>query len=242
MTFFLSFSIISSALLLVFACRYALNWLAKSYKFQLFGKMITHVNTHEKVIALTYDDGPNPPHTDNLLDVLREFDAKATFFAVGKSIENNLETTRRMIAEGHELGNHSYSHKKLVNLNLRTIRSEIQKTDDLISNLGIKSDIHFRAPYGLKRIRLPWELFRTHKINVLWNVDPKDFATSDPEEIAHSVICSIKPGAIVLMHDGMQDGDLNRSQTVEATKMVLQKLQQEGYEFKTVSELMALEA
>ncbi|MEL7508170.1 MAG: polysaccharide deacetylase family protein [Cyanobacteria bacterium J06554_1] len=236
MTFFLALLLISITLL-IFLIRYALNWLATSYKFQLFGKMISCVDTNEKVLALTYDDGPNPPYTDNLLDVLREFNAKATFFAIGKNIEDNLETTRRMIAEGHELGNHSYSHKKLVNLSFETVRSEIQKTDDILSNLGVHSNIHFRAPYGLKRIKLPWELARKQKANILWNVDPKDYETADPDKIADSIIRNVEPGSIILLHDGGGD----RSQTVAATKTVLQKLQREGYQFKTVSQLMALQ-
>ncbi|MBE9070210.1 polysaccharide deacetylase family protein, partial [Leptolyngbya cf. ectocarpi LEGE 11479] len=110
---------------LLFLIRFSLNWLATSYKFQLFGKMITRISTHEKALALTYDDGPNPPYTEGLLDVLREFDAKATFFTIGENVENNLETTRRIVAEGHELGNHSYSHKKLVDTSLNIICSEI---------------------------------------------------------------------------------------------------------------------
>ena len=240
MSFFLSFLFISTVLL-VFLIRYLLNWLATSYKFQLFGEMITCVNTNEKAIALTYDDGPKSPYTDHLLDVLREFNAKATFFTIGENVKDNIETTRRMIAEGHELGNHSYSHKKLVNVGFKTICSEIQKTDDLLSDLGVQSKIHFRAPYGLKRIRLPWELARKQKTNVLWDVDPKDYETADPEKIANSIVTNIRPGSIVLLHDGDGDGNADRTQTVAATKIVLEKLQQEGYQFKTVSELMSLQ-
>lgn len=228
------------SVLLVFLIRYSFNWLATSYKFQLFGKMITHVNTREKAVAFTYDDGPNPPYTNKLLDVLNEFNAKATFFAVGEHIENNLETTRRMLAEGHELGNHSYSHKQLVSQSLNTIRSEIQRTDDLLLTLGASSETLFRAPYGLKRIRLPWELARRKKTNVLWDVDPRDFENPGAETIANSIVRNVKPGSIILMHDGMYDGSPDRSQTVTATKLALQQLQKEGYQFKTVSELISL--
>lgn len=223
---------------LILLGRYLLNWLAISYKFQLFGDMITCVETNEKALALTYDDGPHPLYTEKLLDVLREFNAKATFFAVGENVENNLSTACRMITEGHELGNHSYSHRKMVGINLDTIRTEIQKTDDIFSNLGVRSDIHFRAPFGLKRIRLPWELARRNKTNVLWNVDPKDYQALSAEEIASCVINNVKPGSIVLMHDGGGD----RSKTVAATKIVVEQLQHQGYQFKTVSELMALRA
>lgn len=241
MIFFLIFFVISTILLVLFI-RYALNWLATSYKFQLFGRMIARVNTQEKAVAFTYDDGPNSPYTDGLLDVLNEFDAKATFFAVGENIKNNIETVRRMIEEGHELGNHSYSHQQLVNQSLGTIRSEIQKTDDLLSNLGAQSQTLFRAPYGIKRIRLPWELARRNKISILWDVDPKDFENPGPETIADAIVRNVKPGSIILMHDGMHDGNPDRSETVTATKLALEQLQKEGYKFKTVSELMALES
>lgn len=234
--FFVSFLILIT--FFFFLIRRLLNWLETSYKFQLFGKMITCVDINEKVLALTYDDGPNPPYTDNLLDVLRECNAKATFFAVGENIEKHINTTWRMIAEGHELGNHSYSHKKMVGTNLNTIRAEIEKTDDILSNLGVRSDIHFRPPFGVKRIRLPWELSRRRKTTVLWNVDPKDYQSLSSEEIASFVVRNVKPGSIVLFHDGGGD----RSQTVAATKMVIKQLQQEGYQFKTVTELMALRA
>lgn len=237
MAIFLAFFLIFTACLFL-VIRYLLNWLATSYKFQLFGKMITCVDTDEKALALTYDDGPHPPYTDNLLDVFRELNAKATFFAIGKNVENNMDTARRMISEGHELGNHSYSHKKMVGTQLATIRTEIQKTDDIFFNLGIQSDIHFRAPFGLKRIRLPWELARRRKTNVLWNVDPKDYQSLSSEEIASFVIRNVKPGSIVLFHDGGGD----RSKTVAATRMVVEQLQHEGYQFKTITELMALKA
>ena len=212
-----------------------LDWLPKTYRFQVFGKMVSHIKTNERVVALTYDDGPNPPHTNNLLNVLREFQAKATFFTIGQNLEKHPEAARRAISEGHELGNHSYSHAELVGKAVKIVRSEIDKTDQLLNELGLQTDIHFRAPLGLKRFRLPWELARRQKVNILWNVDPKDYMGKSPEKIANFVVENVEPGSIVLMHDGGGD----RSHTVEATRLILKQLQEKGYQFKTVSELMA---
>lgn len=216
--------------------KYLYEKLATSYRFQLFGKMITRVKTAEKVVALTYDDGPNPPYTEALLDVLNRSNAKATFFVIGKSAETNETTVQRMLAEGHELGNHSYSHTKLINQKLSVVRAEVDKTDEVLKKAGVKSTIHFRAPLGLKRVRLPWELARRRKTNILWDVDPQDYKDHTPEEIANFVVGNVKPGSIVLMHDGGGD----RVRTVKATGLIATELQKQGYQFKTVSELMAL--
>ena len=219
--------------LITFLAYYGFKKLATTYKFQLFGDLITHVNTNEKVVALTYDDGPNPPYTNQILDVLKRFQVKATFFVVGKNIEQHPETTRRTISLGHELGNHSFSHEQMISKNMFFIKSEIEKTDQLLRQLGIRSKIHFRAPFGLKRVRLPFILARMRKKNVLWNIDPKDYAASSPEIIVDHILKQIKPGSIILMHDGGGE----RAITVAATETLIQKLQKKGYQFKTVSEL-----
>ena len=221
-----------------FISRYIYEKLAKSYRFQLFGRLVTRVYTDKKVVALTYDDGPNPPYTNKLLSVLNKFQVKATFFVIGKRVENNRAIAQRILDEGHELGNHSYSHTKLINQSLAVIKSEVSKTDKILNELGVTSDIHFRAPLGLKRVRLPWELARRQKINVLWDVDPKDYKGDDPEEIADFVVRNVKPGSIILLHDG----EGNRSRTVMATEIIAEQLQAKGYQFKTVSELMALQS
>lgn len=104
--------------------------------------------------------------------------------------------------------------------------------------LGVRSDIYFRSPFGLKRIRLPWELARRKKTKVLWNVDPKDYQSLNSEEMASFVTNNAKPGSIVLFHDGGGD----RSKKLEATRIIVEQLRHEGYQFKTVTELMVLQA
>jgi peptidoglycan/xylan/chitin deacetylase (PgdA/CDA1 family) len=114
------------------------------------------------------------------------------------------------------------------------IRAEIEKTDALLRKLGVKQEIHFRAPYGRKLLVLPYILAKLGKKNILWTVDPKDFEESNPETIKNYVLEKVNPGSIILMHDGVG----NRSQTIAATEMVIKGLQKKGYTFKTVSELI----
>jgi peptidoglycan/xylan/chitin deacetylase (PgdA/CDA1 family) len=186
------------------------------------------------VVALTYDDGPNPPYTNQLLDLLEIHQIKATFFMVGKTIEKYPETVRLVLSKGHELGNHSYSHKPLIFENPWFIRSEIEKTDQLLRQLGVKQEIHFRAPYARKLLALPYILAKMHKKNILWDIDSKDYEASNSEAIERRVLEQVRPGSIILMHDGGKE----RSRTVVATEILIKKLQEKGYAFKTVSELL----
>lgn len=211
-----------------------LNRLSSSLKFQVFGELVNQVDTTQKVVALTYDDGPNPPYTNQLLEILQRHQIKATFFVVGKAIEKHPETVQLLLSKGHELGNHSYSHKPLLFKKPGIIWSEIEKTDQILRQLGVKREIHFRAPYGRKLIALPYFLAKLRKKNILWDIDSKDYQASNPEDIENFVLERVHPGSIILMHDGGGD----RSRTVVATERLIEKLKEKGYRFKTVSELM----
>lgn len=217
---------------------FAFKKLAETSRFQLVGKMVNRVKTDEKIVALTYDDGPNPPYTNRLLEVLEKFGAKATFFVIGQQIERYPEIAQALQAQGHELGNHSYSHRRLIWTSKAAISEEIHQTDQLIQPLGHSSAIHFRAPYGYKRIRLPQVLAQLKKTNVLWNIDPRDYQAISVEAVVDHVLGQVKPGSIVLLHDGGGD----RSLTVEATARLIPQLQDRGYRLATVSELLALQA
>lgn len=217
---------------------YLLNALSKTTKFQVFGELVNHVDTKEKVVALTYDDGPNPPYTNQLIGILERNQIKATFFVVGNIIEKHRATVRLVLSKGHELGNHSYSHQKMTSENPSFIRSEIEKTDQLLRQLGVKEEIHFRAPYGRKFLVLPYLLAKMNKKNILWNVNPNDYKAPSSEVIENYVLEHVTPGSIILLHDGGGD----RSGTVTATESLIKKLGERGYRFKTVSELMRVNA
>ncbi|AFZ17723.1 putative xylanase/chitin deacetylase [Allocoleopsis franciscana PCC 7113] len=212
-----------------------LNKFSMSLKFQSFGELVNHVNTKDKVVALTYDDGPNPPYTNQLLEILERHQIKATFFVVGKTVEKYPDTLRLIVSKGHEIGNHSYSHKALISEKPGFIWSEIQKTDQLLRQLGVKDEIHFRAPYGRKLIVLPYLLAKLNKKNILWTIDTKDYEASNSEVIEASVLEQVRPGSIILMHDGGGE----RSRTVVATERLIENLKEKGYSFQTVSNLIS---
>jgi peptidoglycan/xylan/chitin deacetylase (PgdA/CDA1 family) len=163
-----------------------------SPNFQLLGKYVDRVQTPEKTIALTYDDGPNPPYTHQLLDVLARHQVKATFCVLGKQVEQYPETLKLIVSEGHEVANHSYSHPQMIWKSPAFIRSEIQKTDRLLRELGVRGDIHFRPPFGMKFLLLPYILTRLQKVSILWNIDAKDFQTSNPHTIVDTVIGPVR--------------------------------------------------
>jgi peptidoglycan/xylan/chitin deacetylase (PgdA/CDA1 family) len=137
-------------------------WLKSHRSPQLFGKCIHRVTTAQKVVALTYDDGPSL-HTGELLAILRKYEVRATFFLLGKNGETHPALVRQIHEEGHELGNHSYSHQPLIFKFPSFIREEIDKTDRIIRQSGYVGTIHFRAPYGRKLFALPWILSKLNR-------------------------------------------------------------------------------
>lgn len=229
------FMIIVFTMACIFLGLKVLNKFSMHLNFQSFGELINHVNTKDKVVALTYDDGPNPPYTNQLLEILDRYQIKATFFVVGKRVEQHPDAVRLILSKGHEIGNHSYSHTALISEKPGFIWSEIQKTDELLRQLGVKDEIHFRAPYGRKLIVLPYLLAKLHKKNILWTIDSKDYEASSSEMIETSVLEQVRPGSIILMHDGGGE----RSRTVEATERLIENLKQKGYSFQTVSNLIS---
>jgi peptidoglycan/xylan/chitin deacetylase (PgdA/CDA1 family) len=207
----------------------------KSYRApQLFGKVISRVKTDKKVVALTYDDGPNPPYTNELVKLFHAYGAKATFFVVGQEAEKHPEVIKLLYQNGHELGNHSWSHKQLIFKSMEYIIQEIEKTDKLLRDLGYQGVIQFRAPYGRKLVALPRILADQNRAHILFDVVPDDWEKLGTEVIVNKVLSQIKPGSIILMHDGTGD----TSQTVRATEKIIQKLKGDGYQFVTISELM----
>lgn len=222
-------------LLFAVALFFAVSLLIKVTKFHnVFG--INRADTQEKVVALTYDDGPYPPYTNQLLDILYRYQVKATFFEIGRNIEKNPEIVPMIVAAGNELANHSYSHKDMIFKPREYLLSEIEKTDKLLQELGVKQDsISFRPPWGRRFVVLSYLLSQMHKKLIMWDVDSQDYEkTLTAEDIANRVIDNVRSGSIVVMHDGGG----NRSKTVAATEIIVKSLHSKGYAFKTVSELL----
>jgi len=206
--------------------------------FQPVGEIHDRVHTSEKLVALTFDDGPNPPYTNQLLDVLDREHVKATFFFIGRNVEKNPEVARLVSERGHQVCNHSYSHVPLVNRWPSFVRSEIEKTDALLRQAGVKGEIYFRPPMGKKFLVLPYFLWKGKRKDILYSVNSHDYLGKTRDEIEKSVLEQAGPGDIILLHDGGG----RRAETVAATQKVVRALKKKGFRFLTVQELLSHEA
>lgn len=206
-----------------------------SRTFQFFGGIVNKVNIQEKAVALTFDDGPSTK-VDSILSILNSEDVKATFFLIGNEIEQYPEETKKLIRAGHEIGNHTYSHKRMVFKSPSYIKKEIETTDNLIREIGYKDTIQFRPPNGKKLIFLPYYLSQNNRKTILWDLEPNSYPeiNSSSEKIVQFVVDNAKPGSIILLHP-MYD---ERGNTIGSIKGIIEGLKSKGYEFKTVNELL----
>ena len=216
---------------------YILFEISRSDQFQFFGKLIYEVDTKEKIVALTFDDGPTIKGTDPVLKVLKDHDIKATFYLNGSSIKKSPKLTRQIIDAGHEIGNHSYSHKRMVFMSYSEVAREIESTTKLIKELGYEGEIRFRPPFGKKLFVLPYYLSKNDLTTITWSVETETFNPGEdtPELIIKRAMTSVKPGAIILLHVMYGDGA-----SLKALPEIITRLKQQGYSFTTVSELIAL--
>ena len=144
----------------------------RSNSVQLFGGIVSRVETTKPLVALTFDDGPRLDDLDEILDILAGRAVRATFFVNGARLAEHPETGHRLVAAGHELGNHSWSHERMVLRSARFVRREVEETDTLIRSAGHRGEIYFRPPYGHKFVMLPWYLWRTGRTTVTWDIEP----------------------------------------------------------------------
>src|SRR5688572_18758588 len=162
------------------------SWrLHKSRTTQLFGELVTSVERQDSVVALTFDDGPVPLYTDSVLAVLARENVHATFFVIGSSVARHADLAGRIIGAGHELGNHSFAHDRMVLMSQSRIRSEVESTDSLIRRVGATGSIPFRPPYGKRLVGLPWYLERTGRATVLWTLEPDTWFRNRDEMVDH---------------------------------------------------------
>ncbi len=185
-------------------------------------------HSNEKRVALTFDDGPNEKTTKQILNTLDKYDAKATFFMVGRCVEKNMNLTKDVLARGHEIGNHTWDHANLTTLTSKQILAEYNSTNEIIYKATGQYPTAFRPPYGARNKQV------TDLISipvVLWTIDTLDWKYRNPDKILPVVKKNMKNNAIILMHDIHQS-------TADGLDSVLSYLQDEGYEFVTVSEIL----
>lgn len=213
---------------------YGLFKISKSRTFQFFGEIFTRVDTDQKLIALTFDDAPTE-QTPEVLKILADKKVPATFYAIGQGIEKYLEQTKEIVKQGHELGNHSYSHQRLILKFPSFIKSEIEQTNQLIRSVGYAGEITFRPPNGKKFFFLPWYLQQNNIKTIMWDVEPDTYVAGNTEQIVKYTLEKTKPGSIILIHPFCQS---ECAADREALPQIIDGLKAEGYEFVTVSRLL----
>jgi peptidoglycan-N-acetylglucosamine deacetylase len=213
--------------------------LMDSRSFQLFGTLVQRVDTDRKVVALTFDDGPTPGPTLQVLDLLRQAHARATFFVTGQGLDESAGLAPEILAAGDELGNHSYSHTRMVFRPISFYADEVERTDRLIRRAGQRGEILFRPPFGKKLVGLPWYLSQHHRTTVMWDVQPDSESGEQPDTpaIVSDALSHARPGSIILLHVMYLPV---RASSLRAVRPIVEGLQRRGFQIVTVSELLRL--
>jgi peptidoglycan/xylan/chitin deacetylase (PgdA/CDA1 family) len=202
-------------------------------------KLIEKISTEHKVVAFTFDDGPDPLYTRQILDIFRKVGGKATFFMVGEQIDANEEIAREVHEAGHEIGNHTYTHPDLTTLSLEKAAMELQRMDERIRELTGKSPSSFRPPFFQINPSLA-ELAKGAGYDMIsaCNTGARDWEQPQPsvDFMVAQTREVTKCGSVFIFHDGFGD----RTKTVEAVSILVEELHAEGYRFVTVSELISM--
>jgi peptidoglycan/xylan/chitin deacetylase (PgdA/CDA1 family) len=205
--------------------------------FDLVGRIPWRGKRGRGLVAITFDDGPNEPHTSRILETLARHGARATFFLLGQAVERYPETARRLAQEGHAVGTHTYHHEKLNVLSPRRIAREVDLGEQALRAAGVESHGLFRAPHGLKSPFLPGILRRRGLRLIAWTDGVWDTDCPGVTVIATRAIAKLRDGEILLLHDGKPG--LDRSQTVEALELILRACRERGLRCVTVPELLS---
>ena len=213
--------------------------LVRARTFQVFGVLVARVDTREPVVALTFDDGPNTTMIDGIVQVLAQSNVRATFFVIGNELERHPDAGRRLVAAGHELGNHSYSHQRMVLTSPAAAQVELERTDALIRAAGQGNPILFRPPYGVKFVGLPWYLRHSGRTSVTWDIEPESFSevASNATAIVQHVMERVRPGSVILLHPWYRAGEPTR----QAVPQLIRGIQERGFRFVTVTEMLRLQ-
>lgn len=199
-------------------------------------RQVRSVNIPVKAVALTFDDGPSPTYTPAILNALNEFGAKGTFFVIGQELVRYPDIAKRAVADGMELANHGFHHLTLQALDPTAVEAEALPVEREITAIAGSRPILYRLPKGKGDARSLRALADMGYTVVYWSIDTRDYLPRDPARIAAQVEQQVRPGAIVIFHDGGG----NQQHTVDALKILLPALKAQGYQMLTVSQLLEL--
>jgi peptidoglycan/xylan/chitin deacetylase (PgdA/CDA1 family) len=193
------------------------------------------VNITQPVVAMTFDDGPHPSLTPKLLDILKERNIKCTFFLIGQNVKAYPQIVRRIIAEGQEIGAHTYTHCSLTSRSDAQIRSELQRSEEVLMTAANYRPQLIRPPYGAINTRIKQLMFSEFGYStIMWSVDPQDWRRPGVSVVTSRLVSGARPGAIMLAHD-------IHPPTIQAVPAMFDQLLAKGYQFVTVSQLMNME-
>jgi len=197
----------------------------------VFNKLI-HGDTGRKEIALTFDDGPHTDFTPKILEILKKYHVKATFFVVGEMAERNPDLIKDEIADGNSVGNHTYHHVNLTRLPIEYVATEIKACGEVLKSITGKAPHLFRPPGGDYDKDVAIAAHSLNYTTVLWTDDPGDYASPGDSTITSRLMSRVNNGGIILIHDGVQ-------QTVDILPDIIQRLKAQGYKFVTIDEMLA---
>lgn len=208
--------------------------------FELYELLKKGINTHvvwsgnarHPSIALTFDDGPNARITPEVLRILEQYKVPATFFLIGQHAQQYPELVKQIVGAGHDLGNHTYSHVELPSVSSADITVEVEKTREIVQQIIGQTTVLFRPPWGLFDGRSLAALAMRKFDAVLWSVDSRDWSHPGVDVIKNNIVSKVRNGSIILCHD-------DNEQIVQALPDIITSLQEQGYRFVTVGELLA---
>ena len=195
--------------------------------------VISQAGAEKNEVALTFDDGPSE-FTGGMLDTLKKYDAKATFFALGNQINEFPLPLQRVVADGHAIANHTWDHTDLTTLNPKDLRGQLNDNSDALTGRNLPAPKLFRPPYGALSDLVVAEATRAGMLTVMWSLDTNDYKLPAADVMAAQVLAEVEPGSIILMHDGGGD----RTTTSAALPIILKGLKKAGYKMVTVSQLL----
>ncbi|MFE2958975.1 polysaccharide deacetylase family protein [Nocardia tengchongensis] len=208
--------------------------LMNSRTYQVAGRLVSRVDTTDKLVALTLDDGPTD-RTPAILKALADASVPATFYLIGSELAAHPDQGRAIAESGNEIGNHTYHHERMVFVTPGFVRDEVERTDAEIAKTGYRGPITFRPPNGKKLFALPWYLSRHDRTTVTWDVEPDSGKTPTADQIVAETLAKVHPGSIILLHTMYPSGD----PSLAAIPLIAKALQAQGYRFVTVSELLS---